>query len=103
MTGPWVRLDLVAIRYVRPSDDLAIDDPLGGWCLEARTESGVAFGRSLRSQTTGRRLPPRGLGCAQREDPHRHDVRTLLMAQLIVLGLWKLYELAAMAIVALLR
>jgi hypothetical protein len=92
VTGPWVRLDLVAIRYVRPSDDLAIDDPLGGWCLEARTETGVAF----------RRLPPRGLGLARREE--RASVLPLLLSVgLMALGVMKLWELAAWLVIVAMR
>ena len=86
-TGPWVRLTLVGLRVIRPTDDLAIDDPLAGWCLEARTESGVAF----------RRLPPRGL--APKSD-ERSLLAMLLAGALMALGFWKLFELAALAIAA---
>ena len=85
--GPWFKLSLVGIRLARPTDDLAIDDPLAGWCLEAHVESGVAF----------RPLPPRGLGLAKREE--RASVLPLLLSiGLGALGVWKLWELGVWAL-----
>jgi hypothetical protein len=89
MTGPWCRLDLVGLRYIHGNEVLR-DNPLGGWCLEARVESGVSF----------RRLPPRGLT----PKPDERSLWPMLVAGgLMILGVWRLWDLAAWLFVAVLR
>jgi hypothetical protein len=90
MTGPWMKLSLVGLRYIRPTDDLAIDDPLAGWCMEANAQSGVAF----------RRLPPRGLAPKAEE---RSLWPMLIAGGLMILGVWRLWDLAAWLFVVVLR